>query len=169
MKLFDAQTLARELMRQHGLTGWTFQFDNATRRFGQTSCGRKIISLSKPLTELNSEACVKNVILHEIAHALTPGTGHAWRWKLTAQAIGCDGKPRYDGNEVLLPPTRIKYKWAAICDKHNIRILRKGYTLGLICKRCCNELNFGRYSPEYQLRWENLERGVKNVIQKKNY
>ena len=50
----DAQELARELMRRHGLfdAGWRFRFDHARRRFGCCRYGPKLITLSRPLTLL---------------------------------------------------------------------------------------------------------------------
>ena len=73
MELADAESLALELMRQHGLLPrWKFKFDRAIRRFGCCNEGKRLISLSARLTELNSEYEVRDTILHEIAHANDP-------------------------------------------------------------------------------------------------
>lgn len=90
MNAFDAQRMALELMRQHGLTdqGWSFYFDRARRRFGCCRYTVKAITLSRPLTELSSETEVRDTILHEIAHALTPGAGHGWQWRAKCREIG---------------------------------------------------------------------------------
>ncbi len=96
-----AETLARDLMAEFGLTadGWTFQFDTARKRFG--ACKRnasgtvRIVSISRPLTLANDPATVEETIRHEIAHALAPmHAGHGPRWvdacKLTgARPIRC--------------------------------------------------------------------------------
>lgn len=88
MELRAAERLARELMSQHGLAGWSFAWDRARRRFGTCSVERRRITLSAYLTHLNDEAHVRDTILHEIAHALAPGDGHGARWKAACRRIG---------------------------------------------------------------------------------
>jgi predicted SprT family Zn-dependent metalloprotease len=86
LRLDDAENLAKELMAKYGLNGYQFQFDNAVRRFGSCNLEKKLIKLSKPLTLMNSESYVRNVLLHEISHALcwelfrTRGHGALWNW-----------------------------------------------------------------------------------------
>ena len=114
MILKDAKLLAEQLMEQHGLidTGWRFQFDNAKRRFGVCDYRAKIIGLSKCLVELNDEARVRNTILHEIAHALTPGHGHDSIWSRKAREIGSDGERCYKAKLVETPDA----KYHAVCS-----------------------------------------------------
>lgn len=98
MEYSACEELAIKLMTQYGLiqnivhSNWTFEFDYATRRFGLCDYSRKTISMSKLLVYLNSEDVVKDIILHEIAHALTPRAGHGPKWRIICEAIGC--KPR---------------------------------------------------------------------------
>ncbi len=111
MNTAQAEKLATKLMHEHGLTDWTFRFDNAVSRFGLCSYRKKEISLSKQLVELNSEAEVRDVILHEIAHAIAPkGEGHGRVWKETALAIGCS-PTRIFSNKVNTP----ERKYTATC------------------------------------------------------
>lgn len=136
-------------MKEHGIT-YHFQFDNATRRFGYCDLTDRLISLSKPLVELNSEERVRNTILHEIAHALAPrGSGHDWQWKIIATKIGCDARRTYDKNLVNSPPP--KYK--AVCERHNLYIPRRIKKTTLACGRCCKEFNNGKYSNQYLFKW----------------
>ncbi|HRK30538.1 MAG TPA: SprT-like domain-containing protein [Tepidisphaeraceae bacterium] len=88
MDLVDARKLARSLMDQHGLAAWQFDFDHARRRFGACFVTRRAITLSAYLVHLNTEAEVRDTILHEIAHALTPGDGHGARWKAMCVRLG---------------------------------------------------------------------------------
>ncbi|HYO07513.1 MAG TPA: SprT-like domain-containing protein, partial [Tepidisphaeraceae bacterium] len=81
MNLYAARLLTRSLMNQHGLSDWRFDFDHARRRFGSCRPRQKLITLSRHLVFLNEEPEVRDTILHEIAHALTPGDGHGRRWK----------------------------------------------------------------------------------------
>lgn len=117
MLLADAQALALKLMGEFGLTaaGFTFEFDEAEKRFG--CCHRKItrqymgdgrfqtvhkpggrITLSRKLTLLNDLAKVEDVIRHEIAHALCgPKAGHGAEWKRMCKKTGA--KPERCYNE----------------------------------------------------------------------
>src|SRR2546421_7680141 len=104
MHLSDARTLATELMQKHGLAEWRFRFDHAGRRFGSCRTSQKLITLSRPLTILNSSDQVRDTILHEIAHALTPGDGHGERWRAMCQQIGAAAIRCYDDDAVVSPP-----------------------------------------------------------------
>jgi len=70
--------------------GWTFEWDNAKVRFGRCLYHSKVISMSRPLVELNSEEEMRDTLLHEIAHALVgPGHHHDYFWRLEARKVGC--------------------------------------------------------------------------------
>jgi hypothetical protein len=87
MILKDAEALAQQLMSEHGLSHWHFEFDRAVRRFGFCMYGIRTITLSRKFTLLNSEPEVRNTILHEIAHALVgPNHGHDKVWRTNAKA-----------------------------------------------------------------------------------
>jgi predicted SprT family Zn-dependent metalloprotease len=106
MNLYSARDLARHLMHRHGLHGWTFTFDHARRRFGSCRPKQKRLTLSRVLTLLNGEDEVRDTILHEIAHALTPGDGHGRRWKLKCLEIGARPVRCYTEESVAAPPRR---------------------------------------------------------------
>jgi predicted SprT family Zn-dependent metalloprotease len=112
MRLEDAETLARSLMAEHKLRGWTFRFDNAKRRFGSCSFDTKTISVSRHLAVLNDEGAVRDTILHEIAHAMAgAGHGHDARWRILAHSIGATGTRCYDDDKIHTPPGR----WIGTC------------------------------------------------------
>ncbi|MDF2093065.1 SprT-like domain-containing protein [Knoellia sp. 3-2P3] len=93
MQTRDALALARELVAAHGLRGWTVGLDRAKTRAGACHYGKRLITLSGPLTRLHSEADVRDTILHEIAHALVgPKHRHDEVWRATAVKIGCTGQ-----------------------------------------------------------------------------
>ena len=101
--LGDAEQLARYQMALHGLSGWDFRFDRATRRFGCCNFSRRTISLSRSIVLLNPADRVRATVLHEIAHALAgPGAGHGKAWREIALRIGSDGRRCY-GEEVAVP------------------------------------------------------------------
>lgn len=139
-----AHKLARTLMREHGLTGWEFGFDKAIRRFGACYHGRKLITLSQTLVELNDETQVRNTILHEIAHALAGREhGHDNYWRKIAISIGDDGQRCYDSNLVKRPPK----KFVGICPNCKMEYPRNR-RLDTSCGKCDR-----RYNPTYKLQW----------------
>jgi predicted SprT family Zn-dependent metalloprotease len=97
MKLSDAQALAESLMIQHRLLFpdhgiWTFHWMDRANICGRCERGTKRILLSKYYVEHNSDDDIRNTILHEIAHAICPVSGHGRLWKLTAISVGA--RPR---------------------------------------------------------------------------
>lgn len=83
-KLASVRTMARELLREHGVAarGWHFEFDSAKRRLGACKYGLKRISLSKDWAEVRTLEESRITLLHEIAHVLAGSHakhGPAWR------------------------------------------------------------------------------------------
>ena len=142
----EARALALELMKQHGLEyRFRFEFDNAKRRFGSCRFNPRFITLSKHLTQLNDYKVVKNVILHEIAHALVgPENGHNWVWKQTAIEIGCDGERCYSKEDTILVERTLIAK-CPNCGKeyYRFRKPRKQYS--------CGKCSGGSYNEKYLL------------------
>jgi predicted SprT family Zn-dependent metalloprotease len=136
MNLHLARIQARTLMQQHGLADWMFRFDHARRRFGSCRYGRKIITLSKHLTFLNAEEQVRDTILHEIAHALTPGNGHGRKWKATCIRIGAQPTRCYSDHEVQ-SPSRPAARYQIGCQTCGWWQDRRRLTPSrYVCRRC---------------------------------
>lgn len=93
-----ARQLAEHLMRQHGLldAGWRFAWGHGHRRLGSvqvragcTGPPTRTLRLSRHLVDLNDEPVVRDVILHEIAHALVGvENGHGPAWRAACRRIG---------------------------------------------------------------------------------
>ena len=134
MNIKKAERLARSLMGEHGLTDWTFKFDNAKKRFGQCSHNEKTISLSFYLVAMNDEDEVVETIKHEIAHALaSPNAGHGFEWKATARSIGASPNRTYDDLTVASPEGR----WIAYYPVHGaLTKPRHRRTKNRVCKWC---------------------------------
>ncbi len=103
LTLDEAERLARSLMRQHGVIadGWVFQWSSAKRRLGAAGITQrrdpktgsvqtvKAIRLSKHLVAMNPEPVVRDVILHEIAHAMAGlENGHNHVWRAACEQVG---------------------------------------------------------------------------------
>lgn len=148
MELTSAKTLAFQALRDNGLmaNGWSFEWDRAVRRFGCTHYSTKTITLSEPLTRLNDEDEVWNVILHEVAHAMVGGGhGHDAVWKRQHRALGGTAARTHNA---ATPPTR----WVATCascgGEHG-RTKRPGKPQA--CAACCKRYAGGRFSQAYVL------------------
>jgi len=107
MDLLEAQTLAMETMRKHGLEDWTFRWSRAKTFLGMCSYSTRNIALSKPLTEVNTVETITDTILHEVAHALAgPKAGHGPEWKAMAASIGARPNRLADKHTTVLVPKR---------------------------------------------------------------
>ena len=136
MDLVQARKLARSLMNAHGLTDWRLMFDHARRRFGACHYLKKMITLSRTLTHLNDEHQVRDTVLHEIAHALTPGDGHGPRWKAKCREIGANPKRTYGDDEVV-SPSRQPAWFEMGCQRCDWWVDRRRRTRRtLVCKAC---------------------------------
>jgi predicted SprT family Zn-dependent metalloprotease len=155
--MFHAEILANELLFLHGLQQkeWKFQFDRAKKRFGMCNYTTKTISLSKYLTEINSEENVTETILHEIAHALAGhNAGHGPEWKKIMLYLGQNPSRCY-GNEVISPPLKYtgKCKNYTICKTEIQRNTLPKQTFlrqkKIACKQCCKQFNNNKFSDKF--------------------
>ena len=99
---FDyVQAMAEAMMREHlDVTAWSFGFDSAKRRAGLCSYTDRRISISKYLVSIHSLDESRQVMLHEIAHALSgKAAGHGKKWLATAKSIGYRAE-RFSGKEI---------------------------------------------------------------------
>jgi predicted SprT family Zn-dependent metalloprotease len=112
------RALARRLMDEHGLAGWTFRFNQNKVRTGV--CRRKLgqpgrVELSTHYVRLNDMALVVDTLKHEVAHAIVgPEHGHNKAWKAKCRDLGCRPVATY-GAEVRMP----KGPYRALCPNCN--------------------------------------------------
>lgn len=87
----DAEDLAEVHMDKHGLLdkGWKLKWSTMSKRtHGICRHQEKTITLNFHWVKLNEPEEVLDTILHEIAHALTPGAKHGPIWKAKARELG---------------------------------------------------------------------------------
>ena len=79
-------------MARHGVGDWSLGWDNARTRAGMCRYNTRTISLSRPLMALYEREQVREVVLHEIAHALVGAKhNHDAVWRAKAREIGSTG------------------------------------------------------------------------------
>lgn len=129
------------------LDGWKFSWNNAKTICGLCKYKTKEIQLSKNLILLNdNEDEIKNIILHEIAHALVPkGNGHNFVWRIKCHEIGC--KAEVHASKVIMPE-RVKRLYQCPKCKKTIGY-HKRVRVNRACKDCCVKYNFGRFTKEF--------------------
>ena len=136
MDSYDVALFALNKLSEHGLTlkGWYFEFNRSIKAIGKCNYAKKRIYFSENWLHL-PEKEIKDVILHEIAHALTPGEGHGKKWKKMCLLIGA--KPERCKLLTSEEKSKIKYKYTATCKKcgRNVGFSRK-WKYNKSCGKC---------------------------------
>lgn len=98
-ELSEVSDLAQELIAFHlGAGGWSFDFDHARRRAGACDYARRRITVSRYLAVGFSVDDARQVLLHEVAHAIAGHrAAHGPRWKAIAARIGYTGDRLWRG------------------------------------------------------------------------
>jgi hypothetical protein len=153
MDITDAAHLARTLMNEHGLDHVPFKWANGKTVLGTCHWGRDVhalgwgrpgpwevdsISLSRPYVEVLPEAEVRNVILHEIAHALagTPEANHGPVWRAHARRLGVVG------NSCVDPSAHPDSKYTLKCKNGHAFPAHRKPTRVKGCSKCSRTFKF---------------------------
>jgi len=143
-KLSAISDLASELFSEHALVGWVFGFDFAKTRAGLCDYRRLRITISRHYALLNELDASRQVLLHEIAHALAgKRAGHGQTWREQASSIGYLHQ-RIDGR----PLAEASAPWLGICPNGHQHFRYKRPTRVTSCAACHPE-----YTIQYQIRW----------------
>lgn len=137
---------AKRLFSKYNLDGWSFQWDTAIRRYGCCYTGRRVISMSKKLVELNPLEQSLDTLLHELAHALTPGHNHDRVWQLKCIEIGARPERCYRSDKVVQPVR----KWLNVCPNCNYTFPSQRRKKTSACGKCCRAYNNNAYSEKYE-------------------
>jgi hypothetical protein len=188
MRLSEAQTLARTLMDKHGLSHVPFEWSRAKTILGSCIYRRATkevlaIKLSMHYTLLLPEAEIREVILHEIAHALTPGHNHDIYWKLEARRLGIQG-------DRCATPSNIPggEPWVGTCPKGHTTKMHRAPGRVRSCGKCApgvfkkenvyewrkngRKVTSAQISAKYHAEWEHIFLGkpmVRTTKRRKRY
>jgi predicted SprT family Zn-dependent metalloprotease len=129
----DAESFALRLMKRHGLSEWQFGLNRSKRNLGLCRYTERRIELSAHFVAAHEEAAIRDVILHEIAHALAGHeAAHGRLWRAICRAIGA--RPERCG-DVTMPLG----KWTATCPgcrRQYDRIRRPPRNRRYMCPTC---------------------------------
>lgn len=143
MNPHDAQTIALDLLRHHGLAHWQFRFNRRKRTLGLCYYDLKRIELSLHFVLQNDEAAVRDTVLHEIAHALAgQAAAHGPRWQEMCVRIGA--RPERCDRTASMPAGR----WRAVCPgcgKAFHRYKRPQRNARYACRSCGPERGMIRF------------------------
>lgn len=117
MKLDEVMTLARTLMNEHGLEHIPLTLSRARKALGAARFRNNVpveLRLSKHYMAVLPEEQVRDTILHEIAHLLTPGDGHGRKWKAMCRKIGA--VPERCVTTELTAEERTFHRYAVVCS-----------------------------------------------------
>ena len=141
-RLSNCVAIAEALIQEHGLDGWSFQFDSAQKRAGACVVTTKVISLSRFYCIQAGDAQIRDTILHEIAHALAgPKHNHDATWKRIARSIGCTADRCHT---VDFAPA----KYIASCSRCGWGQKRNRRLRGGVCRTCGQLVTYRRFTQQ---------------------
>lgn len=146
MDLFEAEVLAKELISQHN-PGVQFSWSRSKNAFGDYHWSGNIIRLSKVLTPLRPASEVRNTIMHELAHSLTPAnTRHGRAWRIQMIKFGL--KPE-SCTKTVADLTQIGSYWYGMCPSgHNVGQWSRKPSAVRSCAKCDKY-----YNPKYKIQY----------------
>ncbi len=113
LRLVEFWVIAR--IRRHRLKGWTYKLNESVNHFGYCDSKTKEIFLSRHFVLHGEDDDIKDLILHEIAHAIVGCEhGHDQVWKACAAKIGCRNVSSVVGDYEVPEDTK-KAKFKAKC------------------------------------------------------
>lgn len=97
MKVDTALRIARAELVKHGLNDWTIELRRFKTTGGMTYFDDRVIAFGPALIELWTPKQFKEILKHEVAHALAGfSAAHGDKWKQIARAIGCSAEVTHD-------------------------------------------------------------------------
>lgn len=147
LSLIEAQHIAFEMLNEYLDDTWSFSFDRAKRRAGACHYSKTRISVSQFFVMKANEAEFRQVMLHEISHALAgPLANHGPEWKRIARTIG------YTGNRTLEKQFGAEYApWVGTCPGLHEHLRFRKPARVTSCSVC-----HPRFNRRYIIEWSHI-------------
>ena len=144
-KLDYVLALCTTQMAKHlDMTKWSFVFDSGKRRAGLCDHTNKRISLSKHLVQLHSIEQSRQVLWHEIGHALVGANhGHDKTWLASAAKLGYRNE-KFSGRTI----DENQATWLGMCPNGHKYYRYKKPTGVASCSQCHKG-----FSPQHVITW----------------
>jgi predicted SprT family Zn-dependent metalloprotease len=148
--------LAEQLIAEHLPSGdWSFAFDSAKRRAGACDYSRRRITVSRYLAAKTDEADLRQVLLHEIAHALAGhAAAHGPRWRSVAQGLGYTGERLHHG-----PIADERAPWVGTCVAGHVHYRFRRPASPLSCGLCARG-----FSRAALITWQRREQAARSAV-----
>lgn len=117
-----------DTLAEYNLHNWTVTFDRARGRLGLCNHKKKTLSFSAVITPHLSKSQFQNTVLHEVAHARTPGHGHDNIWKRLFISMGGDGNRLSN-----IPENALRH-----VSKYELLCAKTGRSLGFLDRKSKN-------------------------------
>ena len=117
----------QDFLDELGLHNWKFRWSRGKKTLGHCNLTRGEIRLSAFAHKHLSEEHIYNTLVHEVAHALTPGARHGPTWKSMMRRLGQNPNTTYrmkGMNDEFIAATEKQYKWAIECPTCKTTIAR---------------------------------------------
>lgn len=128
----EALDFARAELTRVGLAQWSVHLGNAKRQLGLCRYHDKRIVLARRLVSSGQDDLIKDVIWHEVAHALAgPSAKHGPKWKKIALSLGANPSSRASAEALPAAPA----PWVGRCptcgaERHLYRPPRRVVSCG---------------------------------------
>lgn len=142
-ELREFEVMALSLMEEHGVSDWSLEFDTARQRAGLCNYETRTLSFSSALMALWTREQRRDVVLHEIAHALAPGDGHGSEWKQACTRIGANPNRTWGHNN-----EQSLARYTGTCPGNHPHERDRKPRGPVSCSLCCP-----RFSADYLIAW----------------
>lgn len=120
--------------------GWRFRLNNRKTAIGVCNYREKTIFYSTVFLK-QEEKEIKDTLLHEIAHALTKGSGHGREWKRMCILLGCKPKRTKSSNNECKEELLKTAKYIAVCKNGHTHYKNKSSKTQSSCGLCDRKFN----------------------------
>lgn len=150
MDLYQAEILAKTLIKEFAPPGWGFEWMNEKTVNGRCYYLESMIKLSRHLTKIREVVPVRTTVMHEICHSrVGPGKGHGPVWQAEMRKFGLPA----NRCSVDQPDRASISNWTAqcpSCGKVNYMIRKPRV------ERSCGLCSYGKFNRAYLLTWRKI-------------